>query len=335
MRGFTMLLVVYWHVVLCCFDSTDALSSFLWASQFRQFFMALFFFVSGFVLYRPNRSWRKQEIAQFFAKKWSVLLLFPAVCMFLCMMTTSRGDISDALWKPLKGGYWFTFVLFEYYVVYVAIQLMLKPLKNNVASDVIQVVMALLVYFGVRLLMHLQYEECTHGTLLSLFSVSKFDTFIFFVGGTLARKHFPQFEKMLDNSVFMLSCFVVYLLFNMFHLPDTVSILCAGTSGLLVVFMFFRRYQHCFASDRRLGSVMQYVGKRTLDIYLLHYFFVYTNDLTGLVSFYDGSSILGSCCSFMFSFIVIGLCLVVSNVLRMSPFISKYCFGVKVGALSR
>lgn len=230
----------------------------------------------------------------------------------------------------VQGGYWFTFVLLEYYVAYIVIQLLLKPIRSHWVSDVIQGVMALAIYLGARTLIHYHQPECEQGTLLSLFSVAKFETFIFFMVGTLVRKHFAKFERMIDNNIFILLCLAVYLSFNLLHPRDTVFILGTGITGIMIVFMFFRRYQHSFTSDRRLGSVMQYVGRRTLDIYLLHYFFIFTNDLTGLKSVFDGSPVIELCCSLVFSAIIVGLCLIVSNVLRVSPFISRYCFGVKV-----
>ena len=330
MRGFTMLLVVYSHVSSFCFGNVVGKGNpFIFDELFRQFRMPLFFFVSGFVLYSAKRTWSMPEIGQFFRKKIPVQLLFPAVCLVLCMLVTRKSGINESLWGCSKGGYWFTFVLLEYYVVYIVLQLMLRPLRNNWISDVIQVVIAFCLFVGSRLLLHYYYQQSVHDTLLSLFSVIKFQTFIYFVAGTLVRKYFAKFEKILDNNIFVLLCLAVYLSFNILHPRDTVLILGTGISGVLIVFMFFRRYQHSFTADRCLGAVMQYVGRRTLDIYLLHYFFIFTSDLTGLRSIFNGSPVIELCCSMVFSVIVIALCLLVSNVLRISPFISRYCFGVK------
>ena len=329
MRGFTMLLVVSCHVTNICFNPDADELPFIFGNLFQQFRMPLFFFISGFVLYSAKRTWSTAEIVQFFKKKIPVQLLFPAFCMVVCMLVTHYKSIGEAIWDVYKGGYWFTFVLLEFYVMYIAMQLLLRPLRNRLAADIIQVAAALAVFPGMKVLWHYQISLYQQDTLFSLFSVAKFDLFIFFVLGTLARKHFARLERCMDNNLFILSCLAVYLFFNIFNPRQTVLILGTGVSGIMIVFMFFRRYQHSFAADRRLGAVMQYVGRRTLDIYLLHYLFIFTNDLTGLKQVFNGSSVLELCCSLLFSFIVIGLSLILSNILRMSPFISKYCFGVK------
>lgn len=328
MRGFTMLLVVSHHVTSFCFEHSADKLPFVFGNLFIQFRMPLFFFISGFVLYSAKRTWSTAEIVQFFKKKIPVQLLFPAVCMMICMLVTNSKSIGEAVWDSAKGGYWFTFALLEYYAVYIAMQLLLKPLRNHWIADIIQVVAAVAVSFGMWALWHYQSDQL-QDSLFSLFSVGNFDLFIFFVLGTLARKHFARLEKCMDNNLFILSCLAMYLFFNILHPRHAVLVLGAGTPGIMIVFMFFRHYQHSFAADRRLGAVMQYVGRRTLDIYLLHYFFIFTNHSAGIQCIFNGSPVLELCCSLLFSFIVIGLCLILSNIIRMSPFISKYCFGVK------
>ena len=37
---------------------------------------------------------------------------------------------------------------------------------------------------------------------------------------------------------------------------------------------FFRYYENWFTRERVVGRSLQYVGVRTLDVYLLHYFFL-------------------------------------------------------------
>ncbi len=331
MRGFTILTVVYVHVWNFCFGNDFGKISppFLFIDLIQQFFMPLFFFISGLVLYSTKRTWSLTEIVQFFKKKIPVQLLFPAACMVVCMLMTHRHGIVECIYDHSWCGYWFTFVLLEFFVVYIVLQLLLRPIRHHWSADVIQLVVAFVIYLVVIYLFRHHNQELMQGTLLSLFSVEKFGFFMYFVIGTLVRKHFVKFERVLDSNVFILLCFVVLLSLNMIHSRIPFSALAVGFTSVMIVFIFFRRYQQSFMSNRRLGSVMQYVGRRTLDIYLLHYFFIFTNDLTTLNTIIKGSPVLGFCCSLVFAIVVICLCLLVSNVLRISPFISKYCFGVK------
>ncbi|MDO4800591.1 MAG: acyltransferase family protein, partial [Prevotellaceae bacterium] len=62
MRGFTMILVVAYHVALQGFDEEVKLSSSLpFLVLFR---MPLFFFISGFLSYRSNADWSFRGLTQ-------------------------------------------------------------------------------------------------------------------------------------------------------------------------------------------------------------------------------------------------------------------------------
>ena len=56
------------------------------------------------------------------------------------------------------------------------------------------------------------------------------------------------------------------------RLLEIIKSLIYGSVSIMVIFAFFYKYQPSFSQDRKLGRVMQYVGKRTLDIYMIHYF---------------------------------------------------------------
>jgi len=78
-----------------------------------------------------------------------------------------------------------------------------------------------------------------------------------------------------------------------------------------------------------LGCSLQYVGTRTLDIYLLHYFLLpkflilYSDQLRT----YE-SRVLEFMVAMSSALIVLCLCLLVSYVIRLSPFLGHYLFGV-------
>ena len=80
----------------------------------------------------------------------------------------------------------------------------------------------------------------------------------------------------------------------------------------------------------RLSKPLQYVGTRTLDVYLLHYFFLprflvpYADQLKAFNSqFVEFGVILA------ISLIVLLLSLLASYIIRLSPFLGHYLFGVK------
>lgn len=81
MRGFTMMLVVMYHVVNFCLGGFA--ESFSFNQMMGEFRMPLFFFVSGFLLYRSHYIWNTQGIFSFLRKKIFVQIISPF--LFLCI----------------------------------------------------------------------------------------------------------------------------------------------------------------------------------------------------------------------------------------------------------
>lgn len=103
-----------------------------------------------------------------------------------------------------------------------------------------------------------------------------------------------------------------------------------GVQGLTMVFTFFRSFSRCFTKDGWLGRSLQYVGTRTLDIYLLHYFFLprFLLAYAPQLHAFD-SGVLEFAVAILLSIAVVGVCLLVSYVIRLNPFLGHYLFGVK------
>ena len=96
-----------------------------------------------------------------------------------------------------------------------------------------------------------------------------------------------------------------------------------------MVFTFFRLSASWFKKSR-ISQPLQYVGTRTLDIYLIHYFFLprFLMPYADQIRAYD-SHLLEFLVIMGVSLIVLALTLVVSYILRLSPFLGHYLFGVK------
>ena len=93
---------------------------------------------------------------------------------------------------------------------------------------------------------------------------------------------------------------------------------------MVMVFTFFRYFASWFTKERALGRSLQYVGTRTLDIYLLHFFFLpefmllYNRQLLAYDSkWLEVSVVMGE------ALVVLAACLVASYVIRLIPFLAK------------
>ena len=94
--------------------------------------------------------------------------------------------------------------------------------------------------------------------------------------------------------------------------------------------MFFRHYQEFFSDKTVVGRSLQFIGRRTLDIYLLHYFFLprFLMPYAGLLQNYNNSAI-EFVVILSIALLVLGVTLLASYVIRLSPFLRHYLFGVK------
>lgn len=172
--------------------------------------------------------------------------------------------------------------------------------------------------------------------------------FQFFVLGNIVSRYRSSFEQLLDNNFFTSS--IILLFFISFLVkqcevsdlsgvfPPIVSkliqsIICSQICrycGLLIVFAFFRKYQASFTSTTKLGASLQYIGRRTLDIYLLHYFFIPTLPAIGNLFRETPNTVLELVCGVSISLIIVGVCLLTSNIIRISDLLGHYLFGAKI-----
>ena len=101
-------------------------------------------------------------------------------------------------------------------------------------------------------------------------------------------------------------------------------------STMVVVLMFFRHYEQSFTKATIIGRSLQYIGTRTLDVYLLHFILLPVMPFVGeWLNANRPNFVLSTVCSLTVSAVVVAFCLVVSNILRISPFYSEHLFGRK------
>ena len=112
-------------------------------------------------------------------------------------------------------------------------------------------------------------------------------------------------------------------------LTEIIVEMIVGILGLVIVYNTFRHYSTAFTSDKRIGFALQQIGRRTLDIYLLHYFFLPHLPELGRIMASGNNSALELIIVIGLSLAVIGICMLTSCILRTSPILGKYLFGAK------
>lgn len=323
LRGFTMFLVVVMHVGGLCFSPAEG--------SFHDILMLvrmpMFFLISGFVFYKASVVWNMEHIIAFFKKKIPVQLLSPLL-FYLVYLHVHNIGLYHGIFDGPKQGYWFTFVLFEYFVFYAIVHFFMR----NWWGDVILVLMGVCFYpFSWPAIMD---AIPIPNDILEFFSFMHWHYFIFFVLGTLLKKYFDTVQRWLDSKWLLACCILFFFLeipfFDLLHINGNITGFPMSIAGLIILFSFFRQKQALFSQETRLGRVFQYTGRRTLDIYLIHYFLLPVKLKEVVTVFHDYSMpIIEFSVSTVIAIIIMAMSLLIGNIIRLSPVLAHWIFGAK------
>ena len=79
-----------------------------------------------------------------------------------------------------------------------------------------------------------------------------------------------------------------------------------------------------------VGGTLQYIGKRTLDVYLIHIFLLPYNLEFISVFKEHPMPVIEATVSLIIAGIIIAFSLVISNIIRLSPLLAHWLFGAKL-----
>ena len=339
MRGFTMILVVYSHICTFCLgDSNIAFNDVLFL-----FRLPCFFFISGWLFYGVGREWTGQEATNVMKKKFMVQIVPTLIFLFLLSPPPAYFHQFGAV----KGGYWFTFALFVFFILYIISILPLRLCQGKKA-DIIMLLVAFVIsmtaYWYDINYYRLSYMLTWQKDILGFLSFITWRYYLFFCLGTLARKYFPQFLKITGNGIVMAVITLVFFAISQIPQSDIFireyfKFSVGGIMGMTIIFALFRYlYTSSLLSIGHPTSAiihptsafLKFVGTRTLDIYLLHYFFLPRFLLSNVTDVIPSiPSLLLPVVILLVSLAVVAFCLATSYIIRLSPFLGHYLFGVK------
>lgn len=331
LRGMTMLLVVYAHVMHFSLGMRDVLSMF-----FTVFRMPTFFFISGYIAYKAVSCWDGGFYWNRMKKK-AIVQIVPAVFFFILFALIHRKNPLAEFASVGFGRFWFTIALFEMFCIYFTLSRLGKMTHEKVCDYGLVLVAVLgVVYYRFF---------CIWGEdKFLLYQVA--DYFQFFVLGVMCRKYNARFLAAMSSdkvrvlvwALFVLMAAVFYyawshidrlsLVGQVYHL---LLVTVGAAVGVLALFSFFKWRERYFAKESVIPRVFSFVGRRTLDIYLLHYFFL--PDFTSLKPWFEahGHVVLTFIFCVAVAVVVTGVALGASWVIRRSDFLGHYLLGAKRG----
>lgn len=329
LRGFTMIMVVWHHITLFSFDIQHE-ESFI--AQLMMFIrMPTFFFVSGMIAYKAVHHWTFGRLTGMLTKKARVQLV-PTIVFFALFYLLVAGVVPSQLPQYFAdyfpGKYWFTAALFVMFAIYYTTAFVCRKVAPRMFFPII-IVIALAMYLSAEKVNGLFSGQTNNFHLWELFGYM-----IFFTAGLAFGSNLNRFIALIDGNrrfaariavivagVWACNSGMVYgKLF-------VVLRLAVGFCGIAVLFLLFYRTAGYWNGNSAIARMGRYIGRRTLDIYMIHYFFL--PSLTVLTPYIIGTSqtlplilVVGTLTA-----VNIALCLLISAVLRQSPFLAKWLFG--------
>lgn len=332
LRGMAMILVVYFHIAAYGFGSYEI----GYNDIIERFRMPTFFFISGWLFYKAGRIWDRQTITDMIRKKFMVQIIPTVIFMLLYLVMFNLLDVSS--FGSDKKGYWFTVVLFEYFVIYILAEALLNrrdSATGEIRVFVIMLLLSIAAFYYAKYYTRYATELGIWKDILGFFSFVKIRHIIFFWFGTFVRKHFDRFIHLTNNRyvtavmIVLFTAIIVWPTVLSVNGIEYIAYLIAGLSGTIICFTYFRTHQEYFSRSTWYGRSLQLIGRRTLDIYLIHYFVLPYNLVRPDVWLQYHHNTLFVPLALILAFWVILISLLISSLLRVSPLLAKYLFGAK------
>lgn len=232
------------------------------------------------------------------------------------------------------GGYWFTIVLFQIWLAYLLFSLLSRLVKKDLALPLMVVVSGVSLYA-----VAFDKGESWLWEFLCWENLTKY--FQFFTLGLILSKYREYLWTLLQNNIVVITsicgwivCMMLWyspsfkqscpLLYSITH--DVVVRYC----GLMTVVIMFYGNAPKFSDESRMSRLLRLIGRRTLDIYMIHYFLI--PNLSFLTPWISSGNmiVIQLLIGIAVTVMIVALSLLVSSILRKNRYMESWLFGVKI-----
>ena len=326
LKGFAILLVVMGHVVAWCFESFDTAMQMsptpilLWKIIYS-FHMPLFMFISGFLFGMSHFATFKEYVMKVW-KKVKMLIIPWLVCGILVEM-----------WRGVRElTYWYLLTLFQLILIVGFINFLLDKIKSKTYQVIVEIVVLLITHLSLQMLtkvydsplLYSLYDWYPH--LCSMFGY-------FALGSFLMR--YVDIQNLMNNRVYSL-CLLFFCLSCVVYIPHS-SIMSISLKCITAIYCCLYIFKECF-TEGRVINYFKRIGKNTLCIYILHFFFDIKIIQIGqyLITLVQGDRmefvtafVIQLLVSVAISLLIIELCLLTGKLIKTSRFLSFIILGEK------
>lgn len=325
-RGWLIFLVLVYHLNSGGGNPLIAID-FCWP-----FMMPGFFFISGWLSYKYKGTENLKTLTRQIIGKWRCLIV--PTFFFALLYSICSGDNSFSLTHPF-GGYWFTPELFKIFCIYYLCLWIFR--KHPCGLD-----RALIAVSVIGICASVLRSPILDGSPVGFLAkyITNGRMFSFFTLGYFAQKYRDVTFRILSsetaNTIATTGYVISWLLLAHIKIESTVPMagiairwIIAPCTGLFIVWSFFYRHRDFFETKGRISRSCRLIGRRTLDIYMLHYFFLFLPRIGGgpfirAILFDNDNITLQFAGSAVIALLVIGMCLLGSEIIRNSHWLAYW-----------
>lgn len=252
-------------------------------------------------------------------------LLVPMFVVGFVFVQIIHVPITDFIFQTMKSGYWYLLTLFELYLLSYPFRMTTKLSKEKSITAIVDIAMGGVIIWIVRRCSLDELDAHTISNALSILQLKQY--FPVFITFYLLKKY-ELVESFLSNEIIyafsiLLSVAILLLVYYKIHIPGERTI--AQFSMCLSLLGFLKRFSQ---SRHAFIPILNYVGQRSLDIYLFHYFFVGSMSLSFLIPILnaDNSFSISILLLLPITAFVVILALVVGAFIHSSNILDKFIF---------
>lgn len=289
LKGIAIFMVVMGHVLTMCIRDIDAATIFKIIGEVH---MPLFFFISGWFTYKTAEDGR---IRRPDLRQRTMQLLVPMVIVSSLWVLYFPGsglrsplpEGFDGLWtSEYKNGYWFTPVLFVIMALYALLAPAILRIKRGGLAVTASIVIAIVLYAVIAHFVPIKYIGISSALLILQFLP-------IFMVGAIARQHQDTFIRLTANPRAVTGALIIgVLLFYVIAWPwripaiegipfivPTARMIFQIALAIVALNIAIPWSQKAYSAERtrpaRTAVILEYLGRKSLAIYLLHYFLLF------------------------------------------------------------
>lgn len=276
LRGITMILVVYGHICTKLIPTQlppPGEQSVIYQALIL-FRMPLFFFISGYFVYSVSYDinlWIRRTKNRLYAQ------LFPTIIFwFLFWASFSESTLIESVSDHFKDGYWFTFVAVEMFLLVTPIFIFFTKKKLTLRDRNILLSLFIGLITSCAIVAD-KFLGCGSYPFWNLLSLGDLFLYLpYFYLGIMLKMNQNYAMKFLTSKWVAIASLIIFI--STFRLPMNfiLHFLVAIAGIITLYYVVFRIYQIRKIAESRISKALQSIGTMTLEIYLLHYFIIFS-----------------------------------------------------------